>query len=149
MSLQERFTKGRDLQKEAGIKRTRDIDAPAPIDTNKALETQNEMAEKGYTVLKPSTSTSKKPKTMADHGSTGEPETGTDLAEKARETSKRIALHALILMSATYHLGFTLIVHPQISSHIPSCMNYFQMVEVMYNAVCENTYRKWLQLTLV
>lgn len=141
----------RNLDKESGKQRVSNFrpkkSQPPPSESENEyvdsdLEHELEMPAKDDTVRpKKSHPRAQKPPRIASHGVSGLEEDGQDLAEeKARETNSKIAPHMLILLSATYHLGFSSITRPAISNYYPSCANLFQMAMSMMDLVSGNTY---------
>jgi len=108
---------------------------------DKKLEYELELPHKDDTV-RPANATIKeeRPPRLADHGTTGEQEDGKELATiKAHETDKKVAPHMLLITAATYHLGFTPIHRPQISTFIPSCRNMYMMLIAIADLISSNT----------
>jgi len=112
---------------------------PAYSDTE--LESELEMPHKDDSRRKPKKAPRPKPRTVAQHGVTGDEESGTELAaSKARETGTKVAPHMQLLLSATYHLGFSSITRPAISNYSPSCYNMYSMIFMISETISENTY---------
>lgn len=141
----------RDVDAESGKNRVkpRKQKAPPPppssdeesVYTDSDLESEQEMPRKDTSTRKSKGKTSKAPKTVASHGISDDEESGSELAsKKAQETGTKIAPHMALLLSMTYHIGISSITRPAISRYIPDCRNYFTIVAVICDLICENTY---------
>ncbi|RKF78899.1 hypothetical protein GcC1_051025 [Golovinomyces cichoracearum] len=51
-----------------------------------------------------------------------------------------VAPHMMMLLAATYHLGFSSITRPAISTYYPSCLKFYSMAYCMMSLVSENIY---------
>lgn len=142
--------KTRNVDAESGINRvsSRKKKAPLPPPSDSEpeyvdpeLEQEQEMPAKDDSVRKKKKSSGKKPARVANHGVEGEEESGSELADaKKKEIGSTVAPHMMMLLAATYHIGFASITRPAISTWIPSCYSLFTMAYTMMELVSENTY---------
>lgn len=70
----------------------------------------------------------------------GEQDDNSDLVDqKEKDTGNSVAPHRQVLLAATYHVGISSISRPSVSSFIPSCSNYYQMIFSICSVLTDNS----------
>jgi len=115
-------------------------DYDSPYD-DRDLEEELEMPRKDDSRRAPKPRARPPPDRVPPHGIQGDEESGQELAMvKAKQVEAKVAPHMQVLLAATYHIGFSSIVRPAISTYIPSCRNMFSMSYAIMELMSENTY---------